>query len=147
MMSNIFRAVVSKKHAENSTIFTVRRPWRGGRLTRPLRFLQDRSELREHQINEVQPWTDYDDDLHWQVTAPYGTLNCTLLDGGECCTKNLEIASAPPDATILEGGLANLALAKKVTISKKSAIFVLSPWNLVKITKSWGSHFDQVSWG
>ena len=47
----------------------------------------------------------------------------------------------------VEGGPANLAMAKKVTISKKSAIFVLSPWNLVKITKSWGSHFDQVSWG
>ena len=38
-------------------------------------------------------------------------------------------------------------LAKKVTISEKSTIFVLSWWNLVKISYSWGSHFDKVSSG
>ena len=47
---------------------------------------------------------------------------------------------------IIEGEQVFSRLAKKVTISKKSTIFVLYSWNLVKITNSEGSHFDQVSW-
>ena len=50
------------------------------------------------------------------------------------------------DNNDVESVRANLGMAKKVTNSKKSTIFVLSSWNLVKITNSWGSHFDQVSW-
>ena len=48
---------------------------------------------------------------------------------------------------IVEGVWANLGITKKVTIGKKSTIFFLYPWKLVKITSSWGNHFDQVSWG
>ena len=47
---------------------------------------------------------------------------------------------------ILEGVRANLGMAKKVTIGKKSTIFVLSSWNLVKVTTSRASYFDQFSW-
>ena len=40
-----------------------------------------------------------------------------------------------------------IGLAQKFTIGKKSTIFALSSWNLVKLTTSWGSYFDQVWWG
>ena len=36
---------------------------------------------------------------------------------------------------------------QKLAINKKSTIFALSLWNLVKIITSWGNHFHQVSWG
>ena len=35
---------------------------------------------------------------------------------------------------------------QKLAIDKKSSIFVLSSWNLVKVTTSWDDHFHQVSW-
>ena len=47
----------------------------------------------------------------------------------------------------IEGVRKNLQLAKKVIISKKSTIFVLFSWNLVKLTTSRVTFFDQVSWG
>ena len=47
----------------------------------------------------------------------------------------------------LEGEYLFSGLAKKVTISEKSTIFVRSSQNLVKITTSWGGQFDQVSLG
>ena len=46
----------------------------------------------------------------------------------------------------LEGEQVFSGLAKKVTISEKSKIFVLSSQNLVKITTSY-RQFDQVSLG
>ena len=36
---------------------------------------------------------------------------------------------------------------QNLAISKKSIIFVLSSWNFIKVSNSWGSYFDQVSWG
>ena len=50
-------------------------------------------------------------------------------------------------AAFIEGDAKIIALAKKVTISKKSTIFVQFPWNLVKLTTLRVSYFDQVSWG
>ena len=35
---------------------------------------------------------------------------------------------------------------QKLSINKKSIIFVLSSWNLVKMINSWGDYFHQVSW-
>ena len=35
---------------------------------------------------------------------------------------------------------------QKLSSNKKSTIFELSSWNLVKITSQWGGLFDQVSW-
>ena len=45
----------------------------------------------------------------------------------------------------VEGEQVFSGLAKKVTISKKSTIFVLSLRNLVKLTTLRGNYFDQVS--
>ena len=36
---------------------------------------------------------------------------------------------------------------KNWPLMKKSTIFVLSSWNLVKMITSWGNHFHQFSWG
>ena len=47
---------------------------------------------------------------------------------------------------LVEGGTQLSRLAKEVTSSKKSTIFVLYSWNFVKVTTSRVSYFDQVSW-
>jgi len=36
---------------------------------------------------------------------------------------------------------------QKLAMNKKSTIFVLSPWNLVKMITQRGDHFHQLSWG
>ena len=39
-----------------------------------------------------------------------------------------------------------IELDQNLTNNKKSTIFELSSWNLVKLTRPWGGLFDQVSW-
>ena len=47
----------------------------------------------------------------------------------------------------LKSGAKKTGHAQKLAINKRSTIFVLSSWNLVKIITSWVNHFHQVSWG
>ena len=39
------------------------------------------------------------------------------------------------------------AHVERLAISKKSTIFVLSSWNVMKMISSWDDYFHQVSWG
>ena len=59
----------------------------------------------------------------------------------------VKLYGIPYQDNLVEGDAKKIALAKKVTISKKSTIFVEFSWNLVKVTTSRVSYFDQVSWG
>ena len=46
---------------------------------------------------------------------------------------------------VLKSGAKKTGHFQKLVINKKSTIFVLLSWNLVKMITSWGEHFYQVS--
>ena len=61
-----------------------------------------------------------------------------------CGENNLE-NPASSAAVDLETGPKKITQDQNLTNNKKSTIFELSSWNLVKMTSQWGGLFDQVS--
>ena len=47
---------------------------------------------------------------------------------------------------VIETGPKKSENDQRLTINKKSTIFELSSWNLVKMASPWGGPFDQLSW-
>ena len=48
--------------------------------------------------------------------------------------------------TKLKTDVKKIAHSQKLAINESSTIFVVSSWNLVKISTSWVDNIDQVSW-
>ena len=87
-----------------------------------------------------------------QANETYFDLLKVWIDSHKCQNLPFRIILLPPqewklDLDKVKSGAKKTGHFQKLAINKKSTIFVLSSWNLVKIITSWGNHFHQVSWG
>ena len=83
----------------------------------------------------------------------YGNGSDTCYERG-AATAKMEVITKGGDGfyvqnkflTKLKTDLKKSAHSQKLAINESSTIFVVSSWNLVKISTSWVDDFNQVSW-